>query len=86
MCFNHVFLSKKFVNLAVWNINGIKSKVHSKVDDKSFVDCIQSYDVIGLVETHLTCIYHHLLKTLIFIIVIEPKTLGLNVTLEVLVF
>jgi exonuclease III len=53
MCFNHVFLSKHFVNLAVWKINGIKSKVHNKFDDKSFVDCIQSCDVIGLVETHL---------------------------------
>jgi len=41
------------VNLAVWNINGVKSKLINKFEDTSFINNIKCYDIIGLVETHL---------------------------------
>ena len=48
-----ILLSKKSVNLAVWNINGVKSKLINKFNDKSFLNNIKHFDIIGLVETHL---------------------------------
>ena len=45
--------SKTSVNLVVWNINGVKSKLINKFEDTSFINNIKCYDIIGLVETHL---------------------------------
>ena len=45
--------SKTLLNVAVWNINGVKSKLINKFEDKSFINNIKCYDIIGLVETHL---------------------------------
>ena len=48
-----VIASKTSVNLAVGNINGVKSKLINKFEDTSFINNIKCYDIIGLVETHL---------------------------------
>ena len=41
------------LNCCVWSINRIKTKAFNKFEDENFVCLIKSYDVIGLVETHL---------------------------------
>ena len=45
--------SQTSVNLAVWNIDGVKSKLINKFEDTSFINNIKCYNIIGLVETHL---------------------------------
>ena len=48
-----ILRSKTSLNLAVWNINDLKSKLINKFNDNYFLNSIKYYDIIGLVETHL---------------------------------
>lgn len=73
--------SKTSVNLAVWNINGVKSKIINKFEDTSFINNIKCYDIIGLVETHLVESLPARLKIIIFTILIENKMLKQSVIL-----
>ena len=38
----------------VWNVNGIKTKSYNQFEDDRFLRQIKGYDVMGLVESHLT--------------------------------
>ena len=44
---------KQNLSIASWNMNGLKSKTHCKLEDDYFVSLIDKYDIICLSETHV---------------------------------
>ena len=40
------------IRLGSWNVQGLKTKTHEKLDDYCFVNCLKQFDIIGLMETH----------------------------------
>jgi hypothetical protein len=42
------------LSIGVWNVNGLVSKDFYELNDVSFLNCIKSLDIVGLVETHTT--------------------------------
>jgi exonuclease III len=45
-------LQNKLLNIACWNVNGLKSKNFNKLEDQTFLSEITQHDIIGLIETH----------------------------------
>ena len=40
--------------MASWNVQGIKTRTHSKLEDNDFIATISGHHIIGLIETHTT--------------------------------
>ena len=43
-----------YVSIGFWNVHGIKTHTHNKLDDTLFIHEINQHQIIGLVETHST--------------------------------
>ena len=46
-------MTRKNLKVGSWNVNGLCSKIFDKSSDNKFLEEIQSYDIIGLLETKL---------------------------------
>ena len=40
------------LSIACWNVQGLENRLHSKLNDKLFMNQIRKHDIISLVETH----------------------------------
>ena len=43
-----------YLSVCTWNIGGLKSKHHNKLDNPRFIDVIKAHDIVLLSETHLS--------------------------------
>ena len=43
---------KSNLNIGCWNVNGLISQTHNKLEEETFVSYIMKHDIIGIVETH----------------------------------
>jgi hypothetical protein len=44
---------KTNLSYCVWNVNGLAPKANNKLEDEHFQNRIKSFDIVGLVETHI---------------------------------